>query len=30
VLFDKSAAGWLHPEDLVFLASFGAYELLKF
>jgi hypothetical protein len=28
VLFDKSAAGWLHPEDLVFLASFGAYGLL--
>ena len=28
VLFDRSAAGWLHPEDLVFLASFGAYELI--
>ena len=29
VLFDRSAAGWLCPEDLVFLASFGAYELIK-
>ena len=28
VLFDKGAATWLHPEDLVFLASFGAYALL--
>jgi len=28
VLFDKSAIGWLHPEDLVFLASFGAYALI--
>ena len=28
VLFDKSAAGWLCPEDLVFLASFGAFALI--
>lgn len=30
VLFDKSAANWFPAEDLVVLASLGAYELIKF
>ena len=28
ILFDKTASGWLHAEDLVVAASFGAYELV--
>jgi len=28
ILFDKTAPGWLDAEDLVFAASFGAYELV--
>jgi len=28
VLFDKTAPGWLDAEDLVFVASFAAYEMI--
>jgi hypothetical protein len=28
VLFDRTAPGWLDAEDLVFAASFGAYEMI--
>jgi hypothetical protein len=28
VLFDKTASGWLNAEDLVYAASFAAYELI--
>ena len=29
VLFDETASGWLHAEDLVVLASLGSYALIK-
>ena len=28
VLFDRTASGWLNAEDLVFAASFAAYEMI--